>query len=103
MANKDAAFGGRPIRHLTGGTIRSNEYKMVYEYGANVFTGDFVFSQGIGRTDLFSGSYEEMKESINNVFLTFDKGLEVFPGHGDSDTVSNILNYNDYLKEFIDD
>ncbi len=42
MANKDAAFGGRPIRHLTGGTIRSNEYKMVYEYGANVFTGDFV-------------------------------------------------------------
>jgi hypothetical protein len=29
--------------------------------------------------------------------------LDVLPGHGDSDTVSNILNYNDYLKEFIDD
>ena len=68
-----------------------------------VFTGDFVFAQGIGRTDLFSGNNAEMKDSINNIFLSFDKELDVFPGHGDSDTVSNILNYNDYLKEFIDD
>ena len=68
-----------------------------------VFTGDFVFAQGIGRTDLFSGSNQEMINSIKNVFLSFDKELEVFPGHGDSDTVSNILNYNNYLKEFIDD
>jgi len=68
-----------------------------------VFTGDFVFAQGIGRTDLFSGSTEEMKESIQNVFYSFDTNLELFPGHGDSDTVSNILNYNNYLKEFIDD
>ncbi len=68
-----------------------------------VFTGDFVFAQGIGRTDLFSGNNAEMKDSINKIFLSFDKELDVFPGHGDSDTVSNILNYNDYLKEFIDD
>ena len=68
-----------------------------------VFTGDFVFAPGIGRTDLFSGNNAEMKASINNIFLTFNKELDVFPGHGDSDTVSNILNYNDYLKEFIDD
>ena len=68
-----------------------------------VFTGDFIFSQGIGRTDLFSGSNEDMKKSINNIFLSFDKSFDVFPGHGDSDTVSNILNYNNYLKEFIDD
>ena len=68
-----------------------------------VFTGDFVFAQGIGRTDLFSGNNTEMKDSINSIFLSFDNELDVFPGHGDSDTVSNILNYNDYLKEFIDD
>ena len=66
-----------------------------------VFTGDFVFAEGIGRTDLYSGSTSEMKESINNIFLTFNKDLEVFPGHGNTDTVKNILNYNSYLKEFI--
>jgi len=42
MANKDAAFGAKPIRHLTGGTIRANEWKIIKEYGTNVFTGDFV-------------------------------------------------------------
>ena len=28
MANVDAAFGARPVRHLTGGQIRTNEYKI---------------------------------------------------------------------------
>ena len=28
MANTDAAFGFRPSRHLSGGTIRANEYSM---------------------------------------------------------------------------
>ena len=68
-----------------------------------VFTGDFIFAQGIGRTDLYSGNTSEMKDSINKIFLNLDKDLEVFPGHGNTDTVNNILNYNSYLKEFIDD
>ena len=68
-----------------------------------IFTGDFVFAQGIGRTDLYSGNTSEMKDSINKIFLNLDKDLEVFPGHGNTDTVNNILNYNSYLKEFIDD
>ena len=68
-----------------------------------VFTGDFVFAQGIGRTDLYSGNTSEMKDSINKIFLNLDKDLEVFPGHGNTDTVNNILNYNSYLKEFIDE
>ena len=42
MANTDAAFGAKAVRHLTGGSIRANEYKIVKEYAANVFTGDFV-------------------------------------------------------------
>jgi len=42
MANIDAAFGAKPLRHLTGGVIRANEWKIIKEYGANVFTGDFV-------------------------------------------------------------
>ena len=42
MANKDAAFGAKPLRHLTGGVIRANEWKIIKEYNTNVFTGDFV-------------------------------------------------------------
>ena len=68
-----------------------------------IFTGDFVFAEGVGRTDLYSGDIVQMKHSINNIFVPLNKDYEVFPGHGKSDTVNNILNYNNYLKEFIDD
>ena len=68
-----------------------------------VFTGDFVFADGIGRTDLYSGDINEMKSSINNVFMQFDEQLNIFPGHGKTDSVKNILKYNRYLWEMIDD
>ena len=68
-----------------------------------VFTGDFVFADGIGRTDLFSGNLKEMKDSLNNVFMKFENQLNIFPGHGKSDSVKNILKYNRYLWEIIDD
>ena len=68
-----------------------------------VFTGDFVFAEGIGRTDLFSGSSVDMKESINTVFLKLDSEYDIFPGHGKSDSVKNILKYNSYLWEFLND
>ncbi|MCG6878388.1 MAG: MBL fold metallo-hydrolase [Deltaproteobacteria bacterium] len=46
-----------------------------------LFTGDVVFNQGIGRTDLPGGNGEELKESIKRI-----SGLDVsllLTGHGD--------------------
>ena len=46
-----------------------------------LFTGDVVFNQGIGRTDLPGGSGEELKKSIKRI-----SGLDaeyLLPGHGD--------------------
>jgi len=68
-----------------------------------IFTGDFVFKESIGRTDLYSGSIESMKDSINNIFVNFDKSFDIFPGHGEYDSVKNILNNNIVLKELLDD
>ena len=67
-----------------------------------IFTGDFVFKESIGRTDLYSGSISSMKDSINNVFLNFEKSYDIFPGHGEYDSVENILNNNIVLKELLD-
>jgi hydroxyacylglutathione hydrolase len=68
-----------------------------------IFTGDFVFKESIGRTDLYSGDITSMKDSINNVFVNFDKSFDIFPGHGEYDSVENILNNNIILKELLDD
>lgn len=42
MANADAARGFWPIRHLTGGTIRLDEYTIASGYASNIFKGDVV-------------------------------------------------------------
>ena len=54
MANKDAPFGFRPVRHLTGGDIQTNEYKIAANLGHNIFQGQCVKAVtggGIERAD----------------------------------------------------
>ncbi len=48
MANKDAAFGFRPVRHLTGGLIRTNEYKIAANYGTALYHGQAVKAVAAG-------------------------------------------------------
>jgi len=52
MANVDAAFGAKPVRHLAGGTIRTNEYKIASGTSSNIFTGDFVKLGATGYIDV---------------------------------------------------
>ena len=66
-----------------------------------VFTGDFIFKDSIGRTDLHSGDNNEMIDSINNVFTLFQDDFQLFPGHGDDDTVKNIKNNNPFIREYM--
>ena len=54
MANKDAAFGFRPVRHLTGGDIQANEYTIAANLGHDIFHGQCVkavTAGGIERAD----------------------------------------------------
>ena len=50
MANVDAAFGFRPVRHMFGGVVRPSEYRIAGEYGTALYRGDPVKSVGTGRT-----------------------------------------------------
>jgi glyoxylase-like metal-dependent hydrolase (beta-lactamase superfamily II) len=46
-----------------------------------LFTGDTLFAQGWGRTDLPGGSVDEMVESLKRL-SAMDADLRVLPGHG---------------------
>ena len=54
MANLDAPSGARPFRHLSGGLIRANEYKIASGTSSNIFTGDFVKLLATGYIDVAS-------------------------------------------------
>lgn len=60
-----------------------------------MFTGDFIFNSGLGRTDL-GGNDKDMISSIKE-FMKYDDNITLYPGHGPSTTLgqekNNLLNY----------
>ncbi|MBI4845433.1 MAG: MBL fold metallo-hydrolase [Candidatus Omnitrophica bacterium] len=52
-----------------------------------LFTGDTLFKQGVGRTDLPGGSYSQLVESLKNKIMIFDERTIIYPGHGPSSTI----------------
>lgn len=65
--------------------------------GKYLFSGDTLFKNTIGRTDLLGGSFDEIINSIKNKLLILDDGVLVLPGHGDTTTVGEEKKYNAYL------
>jgi len=53
-----------------------------------VIVGDVLFQQSIGRTDLPTGDFDLLAESIRNKLYTLPPDTEVYPGHGPSTRIS---------------
>ncbi len=49
-----------------------------------LLSGDTLFSDGHGRTDLPGGSQEEMKESLERIRKEIPSDTVIYPGHGES-------------------
>ena len=99
MANKDAAFGFRPVRHLTGGLIRTNEYKIAANYGTSIFMGTPVLAVtggGIEVADDSSGTPSVILGIFAGCFFTDPTtGKPTFSAHypastNASDIVANV-------------
>lgn len=54
-----------------------------------LFSGDTLFCGGVGRTDLWGGSWKRLKHSIETKLLVLDPETVVLPGHGDVTTIGN--------------
>lgn len=52
------------------------------EEGGILFTGDTLFLLSVGRTDLKTGSYAQLVESLLNILYKLPKDVVVYPGHG---------------------
>ncbi|MBO4903836.1 MAG: MBL fold metallo-hydrolase [Lachnospiraceae bacterium] len=63
-----------------------------------LFSGDTLFRGSIGRSDLPTGSGEDIMNSVQKLIETFDDDVKVYPGHGDSTTIEFEKNYNPYVR-----
>ncbi len=62
-----------------------------------VFTGDTLFYESVGRTDLPGGSPEKITESINSKLMVLPDDTKVYPGHGPETTIGQERRNNPYL------
>ena len=65
---------------------------------ALVFTGDTLFKQSVGRTDLPGGSGRDLLGSIVTKLLVLDDRTRVLPGHGDATTIGAERRANPFLQ-----
>lgn len=63
----------------------------------SIFTGDTLFKNSIGRSDLGNGDHDDLINSIKNRLMVLPDDMEVYPGHGTSSTIIYERENNPFL------
>ena len=63
-----------------------------------IISGDVLFMNSIGRTDLPGGNYEILIKTIKTKLLTLPEKTKVYCGHGPNTTIDNEKKNNPFLK-----
>ncbi len=66
-----------------------------------MFTGDTLFKESIGRTDLRGGDYEAIMESILSKILPLGGDVVFYSGHGPESTLAHEGMYNPFITEVL--
>lgn len=94
--NTELKIGEIPIKIFE--TPGHTEGGMSYLIENKVFTGDTLFKQYVGRTDLPGGDFSKLENSIKNILYKLDDETEVFPGHGDMTTIGYEKKHNEIVQ-----
>ena len=63
-----------------------------------IFTGDTLFREDCGRTDLDGGDEDLLMQSLKRI-AELDGDYEVYPGHAESSTLNHERTFNPYMKQ----
>jgi glyoxylase-like metal-dependent hydrolase (beta-lactamase superfamily II) len=86
------------VDHTPGHTRGSVCFRVSHPPGDISFTGDTLFKQSVGRTDLDGGSGRDLYASIVEKLLVLDDATVVLPGHGPKTTIGAERRLNPFLE-----
>lgn len=68
-----------------------------------LFTGDTLFRESIGRTDLPGGDYTWIMRSILEKIMPLGEEVRIYPGHGEESDLGHEALYNPFIVEVVND
>ena len=86
------------IDHTPGHTRGSVVFRVAGDGSEIAFTGDTLFRQSVGRTDLPGGSGRDLLGSIVTKLMVLDDDTVVLPGHGAKSTIGFERRANPFLE-----
>jgi hydroxyacylglutathione hydrolase len=91
-------FGNSEIKALLVPGHSKGSLAFYSEKDNFVVTGDVLFNNTIGRTDLPGGDYDTLINSIFKKLLVLKDDVIVYPGHGTKSTIGMERKMNPFLK-----
>lgn len=93
----DVTFGNTTLKvihvpgHSPGGVA------FYHQQSASLISGDILFRESVGRSDLPGGNHEQLIAGIMQKLMTLPDNVKVYPGHGPTTTIGWEKSHNSYL------
>lgn len=68
-----------------------------FEKDQILISGDTLFQESVGRTDLPTGSMSTLVRSVREKLMPLPEEVKVYPGHGESTSIGYEKKYNPFL------
>ncbi len=81
--------------HTPGGVC------LYHQQSKQMFTGDTLFRESIGRSDLPGGDYHELMHSILDRLIALGDEVTIYPGHAEKSSIGHESLYNPFVVEAI--
>ena len=100
-AVEDIRFGNTVLRVIKTPGHTPGHVVLFNAEDKSLFTGDTLFRESIGRTDLPGGDYSWIMKSILEEIVPLGDDVAIYPGHEDSSTIGHEVLYNPFIVEVL--
>jgi len=94
---EEITLGGMSCRLIATPGHTKGSCCYYFEDDKILISGDTLFRESVGRTDLPTGSMGTLVRSVKEKLLPLPEDVKVYPGHGDSTTIGYEKKYNPFL------
>lgn len=96
--NSNITLGNSRVQIIFTPGHSPGEHCLYFKQERFCITGDVLFQNSIGRTDLWRGDYSILLESIKKKLFSLPDEVIIYPGHGDSSKIGIEKTDNPFLQ-----